>query len=45
METQTENKSFFQSSTAKMMMVGLLTFVLLIPLFFAQDLITERTIR
>ena len=42
---QTENKSFFQSSTAKMMMVGLLTMVLLIPLFFVQDLITERSIR
>ncbi len=42
---QTENKSFFQSSTAKMMMVGILTLVLLIPLFFVQDLITERSIR
>jgi inner membrane protein len=42
---QTENKSFFQSSTAKMMMVGLLTLVLLIPLFFVQDSITERSIR
>ena len=45
METQTENKSFFQSSTAKMIMVGLLTLFLLIPLFFVQDLITERSIR
>jgi inner membrane protein len=42
---QTENKSFFQTSTAKMLMVGLLTLVLLIPLFFVQDLITERSIR
>jgi len=42
---QSENKSFFQSSTAKMMMVGLLTLVLLIPLFFVQDLISERSIR
>ena len=42
---QTENKSFFQSSTAKMMMVGILTLVLLIPLFFVQDLITERSFR
>ena len=42
---QIDNKSFFQSSTAKMMMVGILTLVLLIPLFFVQDLITERSIR
>jgi len=42
---QTESKSFFQSSTAKMIMVGILTLVLLIPLFFVQDLITERSIR
>ena len=42
---QAENKSFFQSSTAKMIMVGILTLVLLIPLFFVQDLITERSIR
>lgn len=45
METQTENKSFFQSSTAKMIMVGMLTFALLIPLFFVQDLISERSSR
>lgn len=45
METQTENKSFFQSSTAKMMMVGILTFALIIPLIFVQDLISERSIR
>ncbi|WMW76919.1 cell envelope integrity protein CreD [Flavobacterium sp. 20NA77.7] len=45
MENQTENKSFFKSSTAKMIMVGMLTFALLIPLFFVQDLITERSIR
>ena len=38
-------KSFFQSATAKMLMVGFLTLVLLIPLFFVQDLIRERTIR
>ena len=42
---QTESKSFFQSSTAKMMMVGILTLILLIPLFFVQDLITKRSIR
>jgi inner membrane protein len=40
-----EPKSFFQSTTAKMIMVGFLTLVLLIPLFFVQDLITERSQR
>lgn len=38
-------KSFFQSNTAKMIMVGFLTLVLLIPLFFVQDLIRERSQR
>lgn len=38
-------KSFFQSATAKMIMVGMLTLVLLIPLFIVQDLITERSQR
>ena len=37
--------SFFQSTTAKMIMVGILTLALLIPLFFVQDLITERSLR
>ena len=41
----TEEKSFFQSTTAKMLMVGFLTLVLLIPLFFVQDLIKERSQR
>lgn len=46
MENQeTEQKSFFQSTTAKMIMVGLLTLVLLIPLFFVQNLISERSQR
>ena len=49
MENQTQNNSqknsFFQSTTAKMMMVGLLTLILLIPLFFVQDLIQERSQR
>ena len=40
-----EPKTFFQSTTAKMIMVGFLTLVLLIPLFFVQDLITERSQR
>ena len=46
MENQeTEQKSFFQSTTAKMIMVGMLTLALLIPLFFVQDLINERSQR
>lgn len=40
-----EPKTFFQSTTAKMIMVGFLTLVLLIPLFFVQDLISERSQR
>lgn len=40
-----EVKSFLQSTTAKMLMVGFLTLVLLIPLFFVQDLIKERSQR
>ena len=53
METQnaqniqkTENKdNFFQSNTAKMILVGLLTMVLLIPLSFVKSLISERSFR
>jgi inner membrane protein len=41
----TEPKSLFQSNTAKMVMVGFLTLVLLIPLYFVQNLIDERTHR
>lgn len=37
--------SFFQSATAKVIMVGLLTLVLLIPLSFVQRLISERAER
>ncbi len=37
--------SFFQSTTAKMIMVGLLTLALLIPLTFVNDLINERSMR
>jgi inner membrane protein len=49
MET-TENQTptptpFFQSNTAKMIMVGILTLVLLIPLEFVKSLITERSYR
>lgn len=46
MENQeSETKGFFQSTTAKMIMVGLLTLILLIPLTLIQDLITERSVR
>ncbi len=38
-------KSILQSTTAKMLMVGFLTIALLIPLFFVQNLIKERSIR
>ena len=37
--------SFFQSTTAKMIMVGMLSLFLLIPLSFVQDLIVERNLR
>lgn len=40
-----EPKSFFQSNTAKMIMVGFLTLVLLIPLAFVSELINERNQR
>lgn len=47
METsENQNQSnFFQSNTAKMILVGLLTLVLLIPLEFVKNLITERSQR
>lgn len=37
--------SFFQSATAKIIMVGLLTLILLIPLQFVKSLISERAER
>lgn len=42
---ENKNQTFFQSNTAKMLMVGLLTLVLLIPLAFVQNLIQERSER
>lgn len=49
METPETSKNqpqgFFQSNTARMIMVGLLTLVLLIPLLFVQNLISERAQR
>lgn len=47
METPENKKetSFFQSNTAKMIMVGLLTLILLIPLEFVKNLIAERSQR
>ncbi|QYJ67572.1 cell envelope integrity protein CreD [Flavobacterium litorale] len=45
MENQEQPKNFFQSATAKIIMVGLLTLVLLIPLEYVKSLITERAER
>lgn len=47
METseRTSQNSFFQSNTAKMMLVGALTLALLIPLSFVENLIQERANR
>lgn len=43
---KTENPTpFFQSLTAKMIMVGVLSLFLLIPLAFVQNLIEERSER
>lgn len=41
----TPQPSFIHSTTAKMIMVGFLTLVLLIPLAFVRELITERSQR
>lgn len=40
-----ETVPFFQSTTAKMMLVGFLALILLIPLEFVKSLITERSQR
>ena len=45
METNQNNNSFFQSNTAKIIMVGFLTLVLLIPLQLVKGLIEERAER
>ena len=48
METQFQQEpkvSFFQTTTAKMMMVGILTIILIIPLALVQELIVERSQR
>ena len=45
METQFQQEPkvpFFQTTTAKMIMVGILTLVLIIPLALVQELIVER---
>ncbi|HEX8270828.1 MAG TPA: cell envelope integrity protein CreD [Flavobacterium sp.] len=39
------HRPFLQSATAKMMLIAVLTLILLIPLFFVQDLIHERAQR
>ena len=43
--SENQQKSFFQTTTAKMIMVGLLTLALLLPLSFVQELIIERSQR
>jgi inner membrane protein len=48
METQLQQEPkvpFFQTTTAKMIMVGILTLVLIIPLALVQELIVERSQR
>lgn len=45
METQENRPGFFQSNTARMIMVGLLTLVLLIPLALVGGLVHERAQR
>ena len=47
METQFNQlkNSFFQSTTVRMATVGFLTLILLIPLEFVKDLISERSNR
>nr|WP_313807667.1 cell envelope integrity protein CreD [Flavobacterium sp.] len=44
-QNQTTKTSFLQSATAKMIMVGILTLVLLIPLSYVEELIFERSER
>ncbi|KPM30603.1 Inner membrane protein [Croceitalea dokdonensis DOKDO 023] len=49
METQKLNKGFAhwvrQSTTARMLMIGFIILVLLVPLLFIKDLIRERSLR
>ncbi len=45
MHQPNDNPNFFQSSTAKILMVGLLTLVLLLPLQYVKGLIFERSER
>ena len=45
MSTNQNFTSIFQSTTARLIMVGLLTLILLIPLAIVNDLIHERAER
>jgi inner membrane protein len=45
METPNPKTGFFQSNTARLIMVGMLTLVLFIPLALVQNLISERSYR
>lgn len=40
-----KNTSFFRSNTGRFVMVGMLTLFLLIPLYFVENLISERSYR
>jgi inner membrane protein len=42
METSENELQFYQTTTAKIILVGLLALALLIPLSYVQSLITER---
>ena len=42
MNTEKQKRSFFKTTTVRMIVVGVLVLVLLIPLSFIQSLITER---
>ena len=44
-ESYIKPQGFFQSNTAKIIMVGLLVFILLIPLQYVKSLINERAQR
>ena len=45
MNTTKEKKAFFKTTTARMLMIGLLIMVLLVPLTYIQSLIRERAFR
>ena len=42
MDTDKTTNNLFQSNTFRLILIGLLTLVLLIPLLFVQNLVSER---